>query len=102
MIETETDATETEQHLAKRLENVEDSPTLRIAARATELRKSGKRIISLSTGEPNFPTPENIKQAAIRAINENFTKYTPAEGIPELRELVAQKLRNDNGIQTTA
>jgi len=52
--------TETEQHLAKRLENVEDSPTLRIAARATELRKSGKRIISLSTGEPNFPTPENI------------------------------------------
>jgi aspartate aminotransferase len=94
--------TEIEQHLAKRLDNVEDSPTLRIAARATELRKSGKRIISLSTGEPNFPTPENIKQAAIRAIEENFTKYTPAEGIPELRELVAQKLRNDNGIQTTA
>ncbi len=94
--------TEVEKRIAKRLDHVEDSPTLRIAALATQLRKQGRSIVSLSTGEPDFPTPENIKQAAIRAIEENFTKYTPAEGIPELRELVAQKFRNDNGIQTTA
>ncbi|MBS1904298.1 MAG: pyridoxal phosphate-dependent aminotransferase [Bacteroidetes bacterium] len=91
-----------EERLAGRLDQVEDSPTLRIAARATELRKQGRSIVSLSTGEPNFMTPDNIKQAAIRAINENFTKYTAAEGMPELRELVAGKFRADNGIQTTA
>lgn len=94
--------TEVSHRLAARLEGVEDSPTLRIAARAAELRKAGKSIVSLSTGEPDFPTPENIKQAAIRAINENFTKYTPAEGMGELRELVAEKFRRDNGIQTDA
>lgn len=91
-----------EMRLAGRLDGVEDSPTLRIAARAAELKKAGKSIISLSTGEPNFPTPENIKQAAIRAINENFTKYTAAEGMPELREVIAEKFRKDNGINTTA
>ncbi|HYM21221.1 MAG TPA: pyridoxal phosphate-dependent aminotransferase [Candidatus Kapabacteria bacterium] len=90
------------ERLAARMTGVEDSPTLRIAARATELRSLGRQIVSLSTGEPNFTTPENIKQAGIRAINENFTKYTPAEGIPELRELVAEKFRRDNNINTSA
>lgn len=87
-------------HIAQRMEHVDDSPTLLIAARAQELRKQGKSIVSLSTGEPDFPTPENIKQAAIRAINENFTKYTSAQGMPELREIVAEKFRRDNGIES--
>ena len=82
--------------------HVDESPTLLIAARAAELRKQGRSIVSLSTGEPNFPTPENIKDAGIRAINENFTKYTSAEGMPELRELVAEKFQRDNGIPSSA
>jgi aspartate aminotransferase len=86
------------QRIARRMEKVEESPTLLIAARAAELRKAGRDIVSLSTGEPNFPTPENIKQAGIRAITENFTKYTAAEGMPELRDIVAQKFERDNGI----
>ena len=89
-------------HIAQRMEHVDDSPTLLIAARAQELRKQGKSIVSLSTGEPDFPTPDNIKQAAIRAINENFTKYTSAQGMPELREIVAEKFRRDNGIESAS
>ena len=75
--------TEIEHRLASRMEQCSESETLKIAARVIELRKQGKPITSLSTGEPDFPTPENIKQAAIKAINENFTKYTSAEGMPE-------------------
>ncbi len=92
----------TAHHIAQRMEHVDDSPTLLIAARAQELRKQGKSIVSLSTGEPDFPTPDNIKQAAIRAINENFTKYTSAQGMPELREIVAEKFRRDNGIESAS
>lgn len=91
----------TAPHLAHRLDHVDDSPTLLIAARAQELRKQGRSIVSLSTGEPDFPTPDNIKQAAIRAINENFTKYTSAQGMPELREIVAEKFRRENGIDSS-
>src|SRR5258708_19857187 len=90
--------TEIEHRLAARMEHCEEAATLKIAARAMELRKEGKSIVSLSTGEPNFPTPDNIKQAAIKAIDENFTKYTSAEGMPELRAIVAAKFHKDNGI----
>src|SRR5437762_2303894 len=94
--------TEIEQRLAKRMEHCEEAATLKIAARAMELRKAGKQIVSLSTGEPDFPTPDNIKQAAIRAINENFTKYTSAEGMPELRAIVAEKFKSDDCIESSA
>src|SRR5690348_9474956 len=80
--------TEIEHRLASRMDNCEEAATLKIAARAMELRKEGKQIVSLSTGEPDFPTPDNIKQAAIKAIEQNFTKYTSAEGMPELRAIV--------------
>src|SRR5437868_5095587 len=94
--------TEIEHHLASRMDNCEEAATLQIAARAMQLRKEGKSITSLSTGEPDFPTPDNIKQAAIKAIDENFTKYTSAEGMPELRTLVAEKFQKDNGIESSA
>jgi len=90
------------ERVAARMEHCEDSPTLLIAARAQELRKQGRSIVSLSTGEPDFPTPENVKQAGIRAINENFTKYTSANGMPELRAVVAEKFMRDNGIDSAA
>lgn len=89
-------------HIAHRMDHVDDSPTLLIAARAQELRKQGKSVVSLSTGEPDFPTPDNIKQAAKRAIDENFTKYTSAQGMPELRQIVAEKFWRDNGIESSA
>ncbi len=91
-----------EQRLAKRMEHCEEAATLKIAARAMALRKSGKEIVSLSTGEPDFPTPDNIKQAAIKAIEQNFTKYTSAEGMPELREVVAEKFKKDDQIESSA
>ncbi|MEI8134852.1 MAG: pyridoxal phosphate-dependent aminotransferase [bacterium] len=94
--------TDIEHRLTSRMDHCEEAATLKIAARAIELRKSGKKIVSLSTGEPDFPTPANIKEAAIRAINENFTKYTAAEGMPELRAVVAEKFKNDDGIDSSA
>ncbi len=91
-----------EHRLAKRMEHCEEAATLKIAAQASVLRSQGKTIVSLSTGEPNFPTPDNIKQAAIRAIEQNFTKYTSAEGMPELRAIVAEKFEKENGIKSSA
>lgn len=89
------------RRIAQRMLNVSEAATLRIAARAAELRTSGRSIVSLSTGEPDFPTPDHIKKAALRALEENQTKYTPAEGIKTLREIVAQKFKRDNNINTS-
>jgi aspartate aminotransferase len=94
--------TELEHRLSSRMEHCEEAATLRIAAQAALLRSQGKKIVSLSTGEPNFPTPDNIKQAAIKAIEQNFTKYTSAEEMPELRAIVAEKFKKDNGIESSA
>ncbi|MEA4971942.1 Aspartate aminotransferase [bioreactor metagenome] len=77
---------------------IKPSSTLSITEKAGVLRKEGKNIISFSVGEPDFDTPEHIKKAAIDAINEGFTKYTPAAGIMELRQAVAKKLKDDNGL----
>lgn len=85
--------------LAPRIANVKLSPTLAIAAKASELKRAGKDIISLSTGEPDFDTPKHIKQAAIDAIMAGFTKYTPVDGIPELKEAVCAKFLRDNGLK---
>ena len=71
------------------------SMTLTISAKAKSLRAQGVDVIGLGAGEPDFDTPDNIKEAAIKAINEGFTKYTPAPGIPELREAIAAYYRNE-------
>jgi len=71
---------------------------MKVAAEAKEMQMRGEDVIDLTVGEPDFPTPQNIKNAAIKAINNNFTKYTNNVGIIELREAIAAKLKNDNGL----
>ena len=82
--------------LSERLAKVRPSATLAINAKANALREQGKEIINLSAGEPDFNTPDFIKQAAIDAINDNFTRYTAIDGIPELKQAIINKLAKDN------
>jgi len=84
--------------LATRLQKVKPSPTLAVAAKASQMSAQGLDIINLGTGEPDFDTPMNIKQAAIEAIDEGFTKYTAVDGIPELKKAVIDKFKRDNGL----
>jgi len=84
--------------LNKNIINVHPSPTLMAASRARELTKLGKDIVSFTVGEPDFDTPDHIKNAAIDALNRGFTKYTAVEGITELKEAVSGKLKNDQGL----
>lgn len=85
--------------LAKRVQKVKPSPTLAIAAKATQMRNQGLDIIGLATGEPDFDTPMHIKEAAIAAIEGGYTKYTAVDGIPELKEAVRDKFKKDNGLE---
>ena len=78
--------------LSDRLKGLEGSPTLALAAKAKALRKSGKPVVDFTAGEPDFPTPEPIRRAAINAIESGHTKYTPVAGIPELRTALAKQL----------
>lgn len=84
--------------LAQRVRNIAPSATLAIDAKAKQLKKEGKDIVIFGAGEPDFNTPENIKQAAIKAINNNFTRYTPVGGIAELKQAVVNKFKRENKI----
>ena len=84
---------------AKRINRLSESMTMAITSLARELRASGKDVLSFSAGEPDFDTPKAIKDAAIKAINEGFTKYTAVEGIPELLDAISDKLKRDNGLE---
>ena len=84
--------------LAHRVQHVKPSPTLAVAAKAVQLRAQGMDIIGLGTGEPDFDTPDYIKQAAIEAIQAGFTKYTAVDGIPELKQAIIDKFKRDNGL----
>ena len=84
--------------LSKRVRNIAPSATLAIDAKAKQLKKEGKDIIIFGAGEPDFNTPENVKLAAIRAINNNITRYTPVGGLPELKKAVADKFKRFNKI----
>lgn len=84
--------------LSEKALGIKPSSTLSITEKAGVLRGEGKDVISFSVGEPDFDTPYHIKKAAIDAINEGFTKYTPAAGTVELRKAVAKKLKEDNGL----
>ncbi len=86
------------KELAKRVKQLKPSATLAINAKAKSLKAQGIDIINLSAGEPDFDTPEHIKEAAIKAIKEGFTRYTPVAGIPELREAVAAQIEKDYGL----
>lgn len=84
--------------LSRRAERIKPSSTLAISAKASELKSQGFDIVSFGVGEPDFETPEHIKEAGIKAIKDGFTRYTPASGITELRKAVAKKLKDDNGL----
>ncbi|MEO5359305.1 MAG: pyridoxal phosphate-dependent aminotransferase [Nitrospirota bacterium] len=85
--------------ISERAKKVKPSATLSIDTKAKEMKAAGIDVISFAVGEPDFDTPDNIKAAAIKAINEGFTKYTPVGGIPELKNAIATKLQKDNGLE---
>ena len=84
--------------ISRNIQGIQPSVTLAITAKAKAMKKAGVDVIALSAGEPDFNTPENIREAAIEAINRGFTKYTPAVGTPELREAICEKLKRENGL----
>lgn len=86
---------------AERLDRVSPSQTIAISTKARALKAAGRDVISLSAGEPDFDTPENVKQAAVRAIEAGETKYTDVAGTPALRRAVADKFRRDSGLDYT-
>lgn len=88
--------------LADALSRVKPSATIAVSQKARELKAKGKDVIGLGAGEPDFDTPENIKQAAIDAINRGETKYTPVAGIPELRQAIVAKFKRENGLDYKA
>lgn len=84
--------------IAKRASAVKPSPTLATAAKAKAMKAQGIDVVDFGVGEPDFDTPENVKEAAKRAIQAGFTKYTPASGTDELKEAVVEKFKKDNGL----
>ncbi|WP_242698383.1 pyridoxal phosphate-dependent aminotransferase [Bacillus sp. SD088] len=88
-------------HLANRVETLTPSTTLAITAKAKELRAQGMDVIGLGAGEPDFNTPSNIIEAAYRSMKEGKTKYTPAGGLPELKQAIIAKLKKDQGLEYT-
>lgn len=88
-------------HLSDRINKLSTSQTLAMAALARELKAQGKDIISLSLGEPDFNTPDFIKEAAKKAIDENYSTYTPVDGYAELKEAICRKFKRDNNLDYT-
>jgi len=84
--------------LSSAVQRIKESPTLAVTAKASLLKSQGIDIIGLAAGEPDFDTPEFIKQGAIQAINDGKTKYTPVGGIPSLKNAIVDKFKNDNGL----
>ncbi|MCF8031776.1 MAG: pyridoxal phosphate-dependent aminotransferase [Desulfarculaceae bacterium] len=87
--------------LSRRVSSIQPSPTLALNAKADALRAQGVDIINFGAGQPDFPTPEHICQAAIKAINDGFTRYTPVPGTPELKQAIVDKFKRDNGLDYT-
>ena len=87
----------TSNTIAERISSISVSSTLKVAADAEKLRAEGVDVVDFGAGEPDFPTPDNIKQAAIRALEQNFTKYTPAGGTAELKKAVCERHTKDFG-----
>ncbi|MDW4499666.1 pyridoxal phosphate-dependent aminotransferase [Sulfitobacter sp. D35] len=87
--------------LSATLARVKPSPTIAVTTKAAELKAAGQDVIGLGAGEPDFDTPQNIKDAAIAAIDLGRTKYTPVDGIPELKRAICEKFKRDNGLDYT-
>ena len=88
--------------LSRRAQEVSPSATLQITAAAKRMAREGKDVIAFGAGEPDFDTPDSIKTAAISSIQSGFTKYTPTSGIPELKEAIARKLKDENSLDYSA
>jgi aspartate aminotransferase len=88
---------EVKQEIAQRISSISVSSTMKVAADADRLRREGVDVVDFGAGEPDFPTPDNIKQAAVRALEQNFTKYTPAAGTMELKQAVVERHAKDFG-----
>ena len=84
--------------IASYLSAIKPSPTVAVTTKAQELKAAGRDVIGLGAGEPDFDTPDFIKDAAIEAIHQGKTKYTPPAGTPELREAIAGKFKRENGL----
>ena len=84
--------------LSTRVQAVKPSPTLAVTARAAAMKAAGKDVVGLGAGEPDFDTPEHVKEAAIQAIRDGFTKYTDVDGTPSLKRAVIAKFKRDNGL----
>lgn len=85
--------------LSRRVQAIKESPTLAVTARAARLKAEGRDIIGLGAGEPDFDTPQHIKDAAKKAIDAGFTKYTPVAGIPGLKKAIVDKFKRENGFE---
>ena len=85
--------------LSTRLQNMSESATIKMAQKARDLKAQGKDVISLSLGEPDFDTPQHIKDAAIQALNDGYTKYTPVPGLMELRKAICDKFKRDSNLE---
>jgi aspartate aminotransferase len=83
------------------LGRIKPSPTMAVTAKARALKAAGRDVIALGAGEPDFDTPENVKEAAIRAIRDGRTKYTDVDGIPELKDAIVRKFKRENGLDYT-
>lgn len=88
-----------ERFLSKRVLSMQESQTMKITGLAKKMQAEGKDIVSLSAGEPDFPTPDNVCEAGIEAIKKGFTRYTANGGIPELKKAIIRKLSRDNGLE---
>src|SRR3954453_24203712 len=88
--------------IAERISNISVSSTVKVSADADRPRREGADVVDFGAGEPDFPTPQNIKEAAVKAIEANFTKYTNAGGTPELREAICERPKLDFGTNYSA
>ena len=87
--------------LSNRLQRLAPSATLAMSQKSSEMKAQGIDVINLSVGEPDFNTPDHIKDAAKRAVDENFSRYSPVPGYPELRKAIVEKLKRENGLDYT-
>src|SRR5258708_19003809 len=85
--------------IADRLSRIKPSPTNAAQGKFLEMKAAGKDVIGLAAGEPDFPTPDHIKEAAIKAIHANDTKYTAVPGTPALRQAICAKMKRDHGLE---
>src|SRR5262245_9378258 len=85
-------------HISQRAASLSPSLTLAIDSKAKQMKADGEDVVGFGAGEPDFDTPDHIKKAAAQALQEGFTKYTPASGIPELRQAIADKFKRENGL----